>query len=278
MTTHIRSNPFLDRLRAGRLTLMLGIRCGRTSDVVRIAHATGHHAVLVDLEHSAIPLDLAAQMCATAGDLGMTPFVRVPEREYGVIGRLLDCGAHGIVVPRVETVAEAEVVSKACRFPPAGQRSQLAMVPHLGMRPTAARELNPALDAATIVQILLETPAGIENADAIAALDGVDMLAIGANDLTAELGVPGEYGHPAVRDAVATAAAACAKHGKLLQVGGINDLELLDSLAPLGVSPLQLTGMDTDLLHSAALSRATRFTDRWSGPRHHDDSEGREHA
>jgi hypothetical protein len=65
MTTHIRSNPFLDRLRAGQLTLMLGIRCSRTSDVVRIAHATGHHAVLVDLEHSAIPLPRCAPRQAT---------------------------------------------------------------------------------------------------------------------------------------------------------------------------------------------------------------------
>ena len=65
------------------------------------------------------------------------------------------------------------------------------------------------LDAATIVQVLIETPLGVANADAIAAIDGVDMLALGANDLTAELGIPGQYDHPLVRDAVAAVADAC---------------------------------------------------------------------
>jgi 2-keto-3-deoxy-L-rhamnonate aldolase RhmA len=257
-----RRNPFLDRLRGGELTLMLGIRSSRTADVVRIARETGYHAIMVDLEHSTMSLDDAARLCATAGDLGMTPFARVPEREYGAIGRLLDCGAQGIVAPRIETVAEARTVSSACRFAPAGQRSQLAMVPQLGMRPTPAAALNAALDDATIVQILIETPAGVASADAIAQLDGVDMLGIGANDLTAELGVPGRYDDPRVREAVATAAAACQRHGKLLMLGGIADLAILAELVPLGVCPLQLAGTDTDLLFAGASARAEKFA-RW---------------
>jgi 2-keto-3-deoxy-L-rhamnonate aldolase RhmA len=252
-------NPFLARLHAGQLTLMLGIRSSRTTDVVRVAFATGHHSIMIDLEHSAMSLDVAAQLCATADDLGMTPFVRIPERTYGAIGRLLDCGAHGIIAPRIETVAQAREISGACRFPPRGQRSQVAMVPQLEMRPTPARMLNPVLDRTTIVQILLETPLGIANADGIARLDGVDMLAIGANDLTAEFGVPGQYDDPRVRHAVETVAAACRRHDKLLMVGGIADLSILESLAELGVCPLQLTGMDTDLLFQAAQARAETF-------------------
>jgi 2-keto-3-deoxy-L-rhamnonate aldolase RhmA len=257
-----RPNPFTDRLRAGELTLMLGIRSSRTADVVRIARETGYHAVMVDLEHSTMPLDVAARLCATAADLGMTPFVRVPEREYGAIGRLLDGGAQGIVAPRIETVEQARTVAGACRFAPRGQRSQLAQVPQLGMRPAPARILNPALDDATIVQILIETPAGVASADAIARLDGVDMLAIGANDLAAELGAPGRFDDPRVRDAVATAAAACQRHGKLLMVGGIADLAIMDDLMPLGACPLLLAGTDTELLFAAASARAEKFA-RW---------------
>lgn len=259
------SESCLDRLRAGTLTLMLGIRMSRTPDIVRIAEATGHHCIMVDLEHSAMSLDVAAQLCAAAGDLGLTPFVRVPEREYGAIGRLLDGGAVGIVAPRVESVAEAETVARACRFPPRGQRSQLAAVPQHGFRPTPARILNPILDGATIVQILLETPAGIAAADGIAALDGVDMLAIGANDLCAELGCPGDYRDPRLRDAVATAAAACKRHGKLLMLGGIADLDLVADLARLGVAPLQLTGMDVDLVFGAAEARTRRLAEWHAG-------------
>lgn len=252
-------NPFLERLRGGELTLMLGIRSSRTADVVRIAQRCGYGAIMVDLEHSTMSLDVAARLCATAGDLGVTPFVRVPEREYGAIGRLLDGGAQGIVAPRIETAEQARTVAGACRFAPRGQRSQLAMVPQFGMRPTPAATLNPALDEATIVQILIETPAGVANADAIARLDGVDMLAIGANDFTAELGVPGRYGDPRVREAVAAVAGACQRHGKLLMVGGISDLAILDELMPLGVCPLLLAGTDTDLLFAGAAARAEKF-------------------
>ncbi len=252
-------NPFLDRLRDGELTLMLGIRSSRTADVVRIAHEAGYHAVMIDLEHSTMPLDVAAQLSATAGDLGLTPFVRLPEREYGAIGRLLDGGAQGIIAPRIDTAGQALAVSQACRFAPRGQRSQLATVPQLGMRPTPAATLNPVLDRATIVQILIETPVGVASADAIAQLDGVDMLAIGANDLTAELGVPGRYDDPRVRDAVATTAQACQRHGKLLMVGGIADLDILEDLTALGVCPLQLAGTDTELLFTGAAARAGKF-------------------
>ena len=158
-------NAFLDRLRGSDPVLMLAIRSSRTTDVVRIAKATGHHAVMVDLEHSTMPLDVAAALCATAGDLGLFPFVRVQEREYGAVGRLLDCGAQGIIAPRVETAADAATVARACRFAPRGQRSQLATVPQFGMRPTPAATLNPALDDATVVQILIETPAGVASAE-----------------------------------------------------------------------------------------------------------------
>ena len=202
---------------------MLGIRGARTTDIARVAASTGHHAVLVDLEHSTMSLEVAAAICSAAHDLGLVPFVRTPEREYGAIGRLLDGGAEGIVAPRIETAEEAATVVAACRFPPRGQRSQLASVPSLGMRPTPAKTLNPLLDEATLVQILIETPRGVANADAIAAVDGVDMIALGANDLTAELGIPGEYDHPLVRDAVAAVAAACRAHGRLFMLGGIGD-------------------------------------------------------
>jgi 2-keto-3-deoxy-L-rhamnonate aldolase RhmA len=252
-------NEFLTRLRGTDPVLMLAIRSGRTADVVRIARSTGHHAVMVDLEHSTMPLDVAASLCGCAADLGLFPFVRVPEREYGAIGRLLDCGARGIIAPRVETAAEAAAVARACRFAPRGQRSQLATVPQFGLRPTPAATLNPALDDATIAAILIETPAGVARAEQIAAVDGVDMLAFGANDFTAEIGAPGQYGDPRVTAALGALGAACARHGKPLMVGGIADPALLDAFTALGACPMRLTGTDTDMLYAGAAARAERF-------------------
>jgi 2-keto-3-deoxy-L-rhamnonate aldolase RhmA len=258
------SNAFLDRLRAGELTLMLGIRSARTHEVVRLAATTGHHSVMIDLEHSAMPLDVAVMLCSTAQDLGLAPFVRIPEYSFGVIGPLLDGGAQGIIAPRVDTAEDAALVASASRFALRGHRSQLAMVPQLAMRPTPATTLNPILDDATIVQIMIETPTGVANADSIAAIDGVDMIAIGANDLTAEMGIPGQYEHALVHDAVAAVAQACARHGKLLMIGGISDLDVLGSFDSLGVCPLRLTGTDTDLLYAGASARASAFVERTS--------------
>ena len=125
------------------------------------------------------------------------------------------------------------------------------MVPQLGMRPTPAHEMNPALDHSVVVQILIETTTGVENSDQIAALDGVDMIAIGTNDLTAELGVPGRYDDHVSAARSRTVAGACACHDKLLVVAGINDQAAYDELVPLGLCPLIMTGTDSALCTKA---------------------------
>src|SRR5689334_4884574 len=95
-------NELLDELSQGSLVTAMMIRSARTADVVRVAHSTGHRSIIVDLEHSSMDLDAVAAMTSTAGDLGMVPFVRVAERDYGSIGRVLDGGACGIVAARIE--------------------------------------------------------------------------------------------------------------------------------------------------------------------------------
>src|SRR5260370_40152944 len=85
------------------------------------------------------------------------------------------------------------------------------------------------------------------------------MLALGANGLPAELGVPGRYDDPRVHEAVAPAAAACQRHRKLLMVGGIADLAILDKLIPLGACPLHLVGSDADVLFAGAAARAETY-------------------
>jgi 2-keto-3-deoxy-L-rhamnonate aldolase RhmA len=251
----------VEQLREGVPQFMLCVRSSRTTDVVRIAAATGHTCVMVDLEHSAMTVDTATQLCACAGDLGLHTLVRVPEGDTGVIGRLLDGGAEGIIAPRVETAEEAGRFARACRFPPRGHRSQLAMVPQLGMRPTRAIELNAALDLRATLKILIESPAGVANAEEIAAVDGVDIVGIGANDLTAELGVPGRYAEPVVREAIEHVIRAAAAHDKPVMIGGIADLDLLGTYIADRACPLFMTGTDADLLYTAAAARRQRFAD-----------------
>jgi 2-keto-3-deoxy-L-rhamnonate aldolase RhmA len=102
---------------------------------------------------------------------------------------------------------------------------------------------------------------GVANADAIAAIDGIDSLCIGANDLTMELGIPGSYSDARFLDAVTTVSEACRRHSKVLQVGGVADLEILGSLVRAGVSALMITGTDSDLLFSAAHLRVSELNE-----------------
>jgi 2-keto-3-deoxy-L-rhamnonate aldolase RhmA len=255
MDASVQNSWLLDRLRRGELVTAMMIRSARTPDVVRVAHSTGHGSIIVDLEHSTMSLDAVAAMTATATDFGMFSFVRVPERDYGSIGRCLDGGASGIIAARIDTASQAKDVAQACRFAPRGARSQIAMVPQFDFRPTPAASLNPALDASVVVKVLIETPLGVSNAAAIAQTDGVDMLAIGANDLSAELGRPGDYKNPQLRDCVERVARACAESGKLCALGGISDLALLGEYLSLGIAPLIISGSDIEMLWSQARNR-----------------------
>src|ERR1700688_2705735 len=224
----------VERLVVGVPGSVLGIRGSRTADIARIARSSGHHAIWVDLEHSTMPIDTAALICAAALDLGLAPFARVPEREYGVIGRLLDGGVLGIIAPRVESAEEAQDIVAACRFPPFGHRSAVATLAHLDFRRMPAAEFNATLNRATVVKILLESPRGIENVAAIAALPGVDIVGIGTNDLTAVMGLAGQVRHPDVRRAHEFAIAACIRARKPLAIGGIAEPAYAAELIRLG--------------------------------------------
>ena len=214
------NNAVLQRLAQGEPLLSLGIRNARTAEIVRIAKTAGFGLVWIDLEHSSISIDCAVQIIASAADLGLEAWVRVPERDYGVIGRLLDGGATGIVAPRVETAEEAQIVVNAVRFPPRGQRSQTALLPQAKYRRMSAAELMRCAELATTVHILIESAEGVRNADAIAAIDGVDILHVGMNDLSVDLGHVDHLRHPDMLDACKRVIAAARSRGKLAVVGG----------------------------------------------------------
>jgi 4-hydroxy-2-oxoheptanedioate aldolase len=249
-------DEILARLRRGERIIALGIRASRTTDVVRWAKAAGYHTIWIDMEHSTIAVDAVSQMCLCARDLGLMPWVRVPEREYGVINRVLDGGALGIVIARVESADQARLAVTATRFAPLGQRSQIATLPAVDYAPMPARELNAQLNAATALKVLIESRAGVEAADAIAAVEGVDVVALGCNDLSADMGYPGESTHPEVVAACRRVVDAVRRHGKVAIVGGMPEGEALDSLRRGGAAPFVFAGIDTDLFLASLRARA----------------------
>jgi 2-keto-3-deoxy-L-rhamnonate aldolase RhmA len=244
-------NFVLERLDRREPVVTLGVRAARTIDIAKTAQATGHHLLWVDLEHSAMSIDTAAQICSACLDVGLVPMFRPPEKDYGVIGRMLDGGALGVMVARVETPEEAAEIVAACRFPPLGRRSQIVGLPLFGMRRLPAREHNDLANRATLVKVLIESERGIRNVEKIAAVPGVDLVGIGSNDFTAELGLHGDYRHEKVFAAYKAGIEACRKHGKHFIVGGVADLKYQRELWDAGAGMMIQSAIDSELMRDA---------------------------
>lgn len=244
-----------DALRADGLVLCLALMNSRTPDVPAIAAASGYDAVYVDLEHTSTSLETAAMLCASAIGAGISALVRVPSQDPSLIARVLDNGATGIIVPHVSSAAEAQAVVNAARFPPIGHRSISGPNALSGFAARPATELTEVLEERTVVAVMVETPEAVRDADAIAAVTGVDMVLIGPSDLTAEMGIHGQYENDRFHDAVDSVAAACRTHGVALGVAGIKSLDLLKRFVGLGLRFIS-AGTDVGMMTEAVTARA----------------------
>lgn len=249
-------DPLRARLAAGGVASGLVVVHSRTPTIARIAASCGFHWLFVDLEHGATSLEIASQRCVAALDAGIAPFVRVPENAPGWIGRALDGGAVGIVVPHIDSAADAKRAVNAARYPPAGSRSLSGLLPQLGYRALPAREQMAQFEALTFLVGIIETEEAIEQIDAIAAVPGLDALQVGTSDLSVSVGTPGELDHPRVQEAVRRTIEACRRHGKVAAVGGAYRPDWLQLYAGMGVKML-LVGNDLSLMVGALRERAS---------------------
>jgi len=245
-------NQMKHKLAAGELVLCMNLRLARTVDIAMVAQAGGYDALYVDMEHSPYSIETTATICAAALGIGITPLVRVPSHDAHWSSRVLDGGAQGVIVPHVNNRREAEAVVRNCRFPPLGQRSVMGLGPALGFRAMPLGELNDRLNSDTALIVMLETAEGIDNAAAIAALPGIDVLLIGSGDLTTDYGIPGQVDHPRLREAYERVAEACRAHSKVLGVGGIrHNVALQGGLIRLGAR-FVIAGTDVNYVLAGA--------------------------
>ncbi len=255
MTDAVR-NIVREKFARDEVVASMTVRLVRTVEIARIARAAGFDTLYVDMEHSSLSFDTTGQICMAAQDCGVTPFVRVPSLRADDIARVLDGGAMGVIAPHVRTAEEARGVVEAARFPPRGHRSASGGLPHFDFAAVPAAQANPMLDAATMVVPMVETVEALENVEDIAGVDGVDMLLIGSNDLTAEMGIHGQYDHPRLRDAFLRVIAACRSRGKHVGVGGLAARpDLVAEFVRLGARYVS-TGTDLAFLAGAAAARA----------------------
>lgn len=252
-------NQMKAKMDSGGLAVGMVVRLMRGVEIAAIARSAGFDGLYIDLEHCSFSLETVSQISLTAVALGVTPLVRVPGIDKADIGRTLETGAQGIIVPHVENRAQAEDVVDAARFPPAGSRSLLATNAHTLFRGGPAAETMQKMEEATLVVGMIESVTAVENADDIASVDGLDMLLVGTNDLCNSLGVPGALDHPRVREAYEHVAAACRANGKHLGVGGLNTRpDIAKEIIQLGARYVS-AGSDTGFLMSAATATAQTY-------------------
>jgi 2-keto-3-deoxy-L-rhamnonate aldolase RhmA len=145
MPVRDRPGALKEKLAAGELVLCMNLRLARSVDIAMVAKAGGYDALYVDMQHAPYSIETTATICAAALGSGITPLVRVPNHDAQWMSRVLDGGAQGVILPDVNTSAQAEAIVSACRFPPLGKRSVIGLGPALGYRSLPLSELNPKL-------------------------------------------------------------------------------------------------------------------------------------
>lgn len=202
----MRKNKTLARLKAGELAFGSEIMFP-SADVAEILGYAGLDFVYLDMEHSATTHESLVHMIRAAEIGGATPLVRIPEtlsgQTAGVILPLLDLGAMGVIVPHVESAAQARAVVDAVKYHPLGQRGMFDVGRQTGYGfAMSGPEYVKAANDETLIVLMIETAQGIASLDEILSVPGIDVILIGSSDLSQSLGCPGQLLAPVVLQAI----------------------------------------------------------------------------
>ena len=186
----MKTSTLKKKLKRREITLGSWITLGNTS-IAEIMAKAGFEWLVVDMEHSAITLDIAQQLIQVIEGCGAVPLVRVGENNATLIKRVMDAGAYGVIVPMVNTKKEAEAAVNAVKYPPVGTRGVgLARAQGYGNNFEDYRDW---IKKESIVIVQIEHIDAVNNLEDILKVRGVDGSIIGPYDLSASLGIPGEF-------------------------------------------------------------------------------------
>ncbi|WP_213450562.1 HpcH/HpaI aldolase family protein [Rhizomonospora bruguierae] len=233
-------------------------------EAMELVALAGFDFAVIDLEHSPIDLETAYRLIGTALFTGVAPLVRVPGLDPGLIQRVLDAGAEGIMVPHVDTVEQARTAVSAVRFPPLGSRG-MGSTSRAGAWGARSREEYLRYGQEEVVLIAqIESATGVANAGRVAAVPGVDALLVGVADLSVSMGRTEQ--DPAVAELVARAVGHARAAGK--PIGAARGAEVAGVRAAVDAGfTFVMVSNDASLLGAAAKSaveaaRSVRFADR----------------
>jgi 2-dehydro-3-deoxyglucarate aldolase/4-hydroxy-2-oxoheptanedioate aldolase len=209
----MQTNATRERLTRGETVFGCSLQTYRSPEIARTFAVAGFDYVFIDLEHSSFDLQTAHDMIKASLESGITPICRVGEVAYSLVARLLDSGAQGIILPRVEDPAILREALSWMRFPPAGKRGY-------GINPTMIRyearsfpEIIEHQNLNTLAVVQFETRTAMERADELLSLPGVNIAMVGPADLSISLGVPGQFDHPTMLSTIDALIEKCNRYG-----------------------------------------------------------------
>ncbi|KAL3480933.1 Pyruvate/Phosphoenolpyruvate kinase-like domain-containing protein [Aspergillus californicus] len=257
------NSPFRTRVLAGQICPLMSLKFWTGNEAALMARMAGFEAVFIDMEHSSLDFQTVAQLILACHCAGVSPVIRSPSKSHWHISRILDAGAAAVVVPHVDTVEEVLELVKHAKYPPLGTRGSANNQPILNYQSLPTNVQNEVLNRETMLIPMIETPVAVDKVEDYLAVEGVDGILIGSNDLCTDLGIPGEYDNPLYQNAVERIVLAGKKAGKAIGIGGIGGrLDLLEKWFAMGAT-WSLSGGDGAILQ-AGMKDITRKYDEIS--------------
>lgn len=209
----MKQNTVKQALRDGRVQLGTGYQQLRSQDVIRALAAAGFDWAFIDTEHGGFGISEVQDLCRMAVKVGLSPIIRVPELLYSLVARALDCGGEGVIFPRVESPELLAQAVSWTKFPPEGQRGCGLTPLHIDFEPASIAQIMEHANRESLVVLQIETVRALEARDELLSVPHIDAVMVGPVDLSISLGVPGEFEHPRMLDAVEKIFASCVAHG-----------------------------------------------------------------
>lgn len=209
----MKPNIVKQALREGRVQLGTGFWQFRSEDALRTLAAAGFDWAFIDTEHGNFSTETIQDLARIAVRTGISPIVRVAELQYSLVARALDCGAEGIIFPRVEEPALLEQAVSWTKFPPVGVRGCGIGAFNYDYEPVSIPQIIEHANTHNMVVLQIETKRAFEACDELLSVPHIDAVLVGPVDLSISLGIPGEFDHPVLIATITKIADCCRRHG-----------------------------------------------------------------
>lgn len=210
----IKSNPVKALLKAGKPAFGTWVTLCPHPRVIKIFAASGFDFVIIEMEHTDFSVSTVSSLSMLAREAGLVPIVRTPGTvKPHDLTRALDGGAQGLLLPSIDTAEQIDALIRATKYYPRGSRPMNLKGPHTDYYAGEPAEIIAHLNSQTMTVIMVETQKAIANLDAICKVDGVDAVMIGPDDLSQDLGIPGEMANPKLLEAFDRVFAICKANG-----------------------------------------------------------------